>query len=157
MGTLIELADTSNLSDMVESVAELFGEDGAVRDPFMDTGWPGREGARYYADAIGDPNSLCLLAYAVVGTVIGHLVGRLPPISPLRPAAGVAVLESMRVDPVHRRSGVGRGLLDRFRAWAREHGCNELSVTAFSGNTVAIDFYRTLGFRPFELNLRASL
>ncbi|NBH09292.1 GNAT family N-acetyltransferase [Amycolatopsis sp. SID8362] len=133
---------------LVASAAALFEEDGGRRDPFMDTGWPAREGEAYYASLVADPACLCLLAAG------GHLIGRLRPPDPLRPGAVSAVLESMRVGPGHRRSGAGAALVEAFLGWARDHGANDVKVTAYAANHGALEFYRAQGFEPFEVVLR---
>jgi GNAT superfamily N-acetyltransferase len=138
-----------DVPDLVASAAALFAEDGGRHDPFMDTGWPAREGRAYYADLVEDPACLCLLADGGGG----HLVGRLRRPNPLRPAAVTAELESMRVAPERRRSGVGSALVDAFLAWAHEHGANETTVQAYAQNASALNFYRTRGFRPVLVTL----
>jgi GNAT superfamily N-acetyltransferase len=149
----VSVCVTEDVPELVQSVAGLFAEDAGRRDPLMDTGWPDREGSAYYAELIEDPDALCLLARAEGGSAAGHLIGRLPPASPLRPGAVRAVLESIRVAPEHRRRGVGGALVDAFVAWARKRGANELAVQAYAQNDSAIAFYGTHGFRPFELKL----
>ena len=130
---------------LLASAAALFAEDGGRRDPFMDTGWPAREGAAYYAGLIDDPACLCLLAEGGAG----HLVGRIRRPDPLRPGAVTAELESMRVAPERRREGVGGALVEAFLTWARERGANEMTVQAYAQNESALAFYRAHGFRPF--------
>ncbi|MDX3188844.1 GNAT family N-acetyltransferase [Streptomyces sp. MN03-5084-2B] len=141
-----------DVPELLASAAALFAEDGGRHDPFMDTGWPGREGQAYYAGLVEDPECLCLLAAGGAG----HLVGRLRRPDPLRPAAVTAVLESMRVAPERRREGVGGALVAGFLAWAREHGANEMTVQAYAQNAGALDFYRAHGFRPFLVALTRS-
>jgi len=126
----------------------------------MDTAWPKREGRNYYATLLEDHRSLCLLAYSQAGAraaVAGHLIGRMIRANPLRPDAVVAVLESMRVNPAHRREGIGTLLMGHFRQWALLLGANEASVTAYAANTSAIEFYSHHGFVPFELTLHTPL
>ncbi|WP_329047227.1 GNAT family N-acetyltransferase [Amycolatopsis sp. NBC_01488] len=137
-----------DVPELLRSAAALFAEDGGRRDPFMDTGWPAREGHAYYAGLVQDPACLCLLAGD------GHLVGRLRRPDPLRPGAVTAVLESMRVGPAHRRTGVGAELVAAFLSWAEENGANEITVQAYTANEDALAFYRAQGFEPFSLTLR---
>jgi len=141
-----------DVPELVASAAALFAEDGGHHDPFMDTGWPAREGEAYYGSLVEDPECLCLLA----GEGAGHLIGRLRRPDPLRPGAVTAVLESMRVAPDRRRQGVGGALVDRFLAWARERGANEMTVQAYAQNAGALGFYRAHGFRPFLVALTRS-
>jgi GNAT superfamily N-acetyltransferase len=137
---------------LTASAGALFAEDGGRHDAFMDTGWPAREGAAYYAGLVDDPDCLCLLADGGAG----HLVGRLRKPDPLRPDAVTAVLESMRVAPERRRQGLGRALFEAFQAWARERGANEMTVQAYAQNASALAFYQAHGFRPFLVTLARS-
>ncbi|MFG1647561.1 GNAT family N-acetyltransferase [Amycolatopsis sp. NPDC049252] len=148
----VSVCTAEEVPQFVASVAGLFAEDGGRRDPFMDTGWPDREGEAYYAGLVKDPACLCLLAPGGGG----HLVGRLRPPNPLRPGAVTADLESLRVDAGHRRAGIGGELVAAFFAWARENGANELRVKAFAANESALEFYRAQGFEPFEVTLRRT-
>jgi len=160
MDTVISAVAMESVRDLVTSVAALFAEDGEQRDRHMDTAWPKREGRNYYATLLEDHRSLCLLAYSQAGaraTVAGHLIGRMMRANPLRPDAVVAVLESMRVNPAHRREGIGTLLIGHFRQWALLLGANEASVTAYAANTSAIEFYSHHGFVPFELTLHMPL
>lgn len=140
-----------DVPELVKSAAGLFAEDAGRHDPRMDLGWPDREGAAYYAELVGDPDCLCLLAGG------GHLIGRMRPPNDLRPGVVTAVLESMRVGPAHRRSGAGAELVAAFFDWAREKGANEVTVTAYAHNEGALAFYRAQGFRPFEMRLAQTL
>jgi GNAT superfamily N-acetyltransferase len=148
----VSVCTVEEVPQFVASVAGLFAEDGGVRDPFMDTGWPAREGEAYYIDLVKDPACLCLLADGDGG----HLVGRLRGPNALRPGAVTADLESLRVDAGHRRAGVGRELVAAFFAWAEENGANETRVKAFAANQGALEFYRAQGFEPFEVTLRRT-
>lgn len=143
---------TEDVPELVASATALFAEDAGSRDPRMDLGWPAREGAAYYQGLVQDENALCLLARAD-GAAAGHLIGRLLPISSLRPKAVRAALESMRVAAERRREGVGQALVSAFIEWARERGANELVVQAYAANDGALAFYRAQGFRPFEVTL----
>jgi GNAT superfamily N-acetyltransferase len=62
----------------------------------------------------------------------------------------------MRVAPSLRRRGIGTRLVRQFEEWARIHCTNELSVTAYSANEHAVEFYRGHGFIPFEITLHRS-
>ncbi|WP_406630904.1 GNAT family N-acetyltransferase [Amycolatopsis sp. WGS_07] len=159
MTAVVVRATPESVPQLVASATSLFAEDGGQRDPWMDVTWPRREGPGYYTDLVRGNDSLCLLAYPAADstTAIGHLTGRIRQADPLRPAAVVGVLESMRVDASHRGVGVGTALAEEFFAWARQSGANQVSVTAYSANESAVSFYRGLGFTPFELTLHAPI
>jgi len=60
----------------------------------------------------------------------------------------LAHLASMWVAPSHRRSGIGRTLVNAIFEWARLHGAGTLQLTVTSSNDPAIQFYKSLGFAP---------
>ncbi|MCE7080633.1 GNAT family N-acetyltransferase [Streptomyces sp. ST2-7A] len=155
MSVTITPLSPEEVPHLIASVASLFVEDGGRYDAFMATEWPSEEGESYYRDLVRDEDALCLLARDEV--VVGHLVGRIRRGNPLRPTARTAVLESMRVATGRRRAGVGTALVNAFTAWARHHSANELSVSAYAANPMAIAFYRARGFELFEVTSRHPL
>ena len=54
-------------------------------------------------------------------------------------------LEDLFVRPEHRGHGVGRALLARLAALARERGCGRFEWSVLDWNETAIGFYRALG------------
>lgn len=151
----VNTSTQDDIDALVTSVAGLFAEDGARHDSLMDAGWPAREGASYYTALIGD--KMCLVTLAPLdGEVIGHLIGRLSGPDALR-TGRIAVLESMRVAPGSRGTGVGSLLVENFLAWARDHDAAQASVTAFAANQTAQRFYERHGFVPKSITSRAIL
>jgi ribosomal-protein-alanine N-acetyltransferase len=63
-----------------------------------------------------------------------------------RVAADEAELLTLAVRPEHRRSGLGRGLLDRFEAEARARGATVAHLEVAAGNAPAISLYRARGY-----------
>ena len=57
-----------------------------------------------------------------------------------------ASLVSMWVAPAHRRTGIGRSLIEAIRTWARGRGAHKLHLMVTSNNSAAIEFYRRNGF-----------
>jgi GNAT superfamily N-acetyltransferase len=151
----VNTATQDDIDALVTSVAGLFAEDGARHDSLMDAGWPAREGATYYTALIGDKTCLVTLA-RLDGEVIGHLIGRLSGPDALR-TGRIAVLESMRVAPGSRGTGVGSLLVENFLAWARDHDAAQASVTAFAANQTAQRFYERHGFVAKSVTSRAIL
>jgi GNAT superfamily N-acetyltransferase len=144
-----------DIDALVVSVAGLFAEDAGRHDPTMDLRWPEREGVAYYSRLLGHEDCLLLLARDD-DQAVGHLVGRLAGPDSLR-TERLAVLESMRVAPGARRTGVGSLLVRYFFTWARDGGARQASVTAYAANDPALRFYARHGFSPKSVTSRAVL
>lgn len=61
----------------------------------------------------------------------------------------VAVVQTLAVHPDYSLELVGSGLLDEVRRQLAETGVRDLELPAVSGNSAAIRFYESQGFRPF--------
>jgi aminoglycoside 6'-N-acetyltransferase I len=64
--------------------------------------------------------------------------------SPVPYVEGWYVAESLR------RQGIGRALIDRAEAWAREAGFTELGSDVLVDNAISLQAHRRLGFLPTE-------
>src|SRR5690349_6992596 len=56
------------------------------------------------------------------------------------------LIAGLVVDTAHRRSGVGRLLLERAEDWARTHGCSVVRLSSTSTRIAAHQFYQHLGY-----------
>jgi ribosomal-protein-alanine N-acetyltransferase len=54
---------------------------------------------------------------------------------------------NLATDPIHRRRGVARALMNRTMATGREHKCVLATLEVRRGNEPAINLYRSFGFR----------
>lgn len=59
-----------------------------------------------------------------------------------------AWVEDLAVDPGQRSRGLGKGLLDAAKDWARERGCSHLELDSGLGRTDAHRFYEREGAAP---------
>ena len=105
----VSLCAPEDVPELVESAAALFAEDGGRRDPFMDTGWPDSRRSTPTTPAWSRIRRACA-SWPVAGTWSADCAAP----NPLRPGAVTAVLESMRVGPAHRRTGIGAELVAAF-------------------------------------------
>jgi GNAT superfamily N-acetyltransferase len=60
---------------------------------------------------------------------------------------GNAHVEQVSVHPAHQGAGVGRALMERVSAWARETGMPAVTLTTFSDVPWNAPLYRHMGFR----------
>jgi L-phenylalanine/L-methionine N-acetyltransferase len=76
------------------------------------------------------------------GTVVGRLSLARDPHPASRHVADLGLMVALD----HRRRGIGRALLDRAVAWAREAGVRKLELHVFPWNRPAIALYESFGF-----------
>ncbi len=144
-------ATQSDIDDLVELGARLFQEDAAVHDTHIDLSWSEREGHADTRQLIKSEHGLVLIARDG-DNAVGHLVGYSHEASSTRLPVRFGVLRSMYLVPEHRRGGVGRLLVQRFKDWATEQGCVEAHVSSYAANQGAQDFYESLGFRALSVS-----
>jgi GNAT superfamily N-acetyltransferase len=64
-----------------------------------------------------------------------------------READGACYLGMLTVDPARQAGGIGRGLLERSEAIAREWGCGLMRMTVISMRSELIAYYERKGYR----------
>ncbi|MBB5962872.1 GNAT family N-acetyltransferase [Planomonospora venezuelensis] len=143
-GVVVRPAGAGDLDGVVACSAALFAEDAGTRDPALNVNWPREYGEATFANAVGDPDRLVLVADDG-GRVIGHLTGSLSGPTPMRPVM-VATLGSVYVQPHYRGRKIGARLVEEFRSWARGHGAQYAGVTAYASNEAAARFFERNGF-----------
>ena len=140
----IELANATDLDQLVELESALFREDAGVHEPDVDVAWPEREGRADFERLLGDDSCVVLVARAddhLVGFLAGYKAGP----SPTRPVL-TAYLRSIYVRSAERRSGIAADLTDRFVQWAIDQGCTSAAVDSYAANDSAQQLYESLGF-----------
>jgi GNAT superfamily N-acetyltransferase len=86
----------------------------------------------------------CVLVAELAGRVVGLAAFHVIPHLELDEAT--ARLTSLVVAEDARGQGIGRALVERMEAEAREHGCGRIELTSGDQRTEAHAFYRRLGF-----------
>jgi GNAT superfamily N-acetyltransferase len=109
--------------------------------------WDERRAAVALAEAIASHDSVVLVADAG-----GELVGFLTAYQELHSVrfGYRAWVEDLAVDPGHRSLGVGKGLLDAAKAWARERGATHLELDSADSRSDAHRFYEREGADYFS-------
>jgi aminoglycoside 6'-N-acetyltransferase I len=110
--------------------------------------WPDAPPAQLHeelTEIAGDPQQIAIGAFDAAGLIAfvelsihPHAVG-----CRTRP---VAYLEAWYVKADHRRTGVGRRLIDAGQAWARAYGCHELASDTWLDNDASHAAHLALGF-----------
>jgi ribosomal protein S18 acetylase RimI-like enzyme len=91
------------------------------------------------------------LSAAPVGEVVGYVAAR------FRTGDPCAYLQSLTVDPAHRRQGIGSRLLGEACRWAAQEGAGRLLADAGARNYPALRLLRRAGFTFCGYNDRCYL
>jgi GNAT superfamily N-acetyltransferase len=78
------------------------------------------------------------------------------PANPFTNARDRLYVHQVGVHPRHRRHGVGRALMSRVDALAKELGVSEVSLDSWSFNAGALRFFESLGYAAFNVRLRKT-
>ncbi|MFJ2057347.1 GNAT family N-acetyltransferase [Streptomyces sp. NPDC087908] len=110
---------------------------------------------RAFADIEADPRNEMLVLTAG-GPVLGCLqITYIPGLG--RAGAERALVEAVRIRPDRRGGGLGRELLERAAARARDRGCALVQLTSDKRRTDAHRFYTSLGYAPSHEGFKLSL
>ncbi len=149
-------ATIDDLEIILDFNQKLFDREIERFDPTLDGTWTqSEEGRDYFIERIQDFG--CAFVAEVDGQVVGYLVGGLAEPESYRIIPKMAELENMYVLPEHRSQGVGAGLYQDFKAWAKEQGAGRLKVVASAGNKGGINFYQDKGFEPIDVTLEVEI
>lgn len=142
-------------SDDLPEIVAMLADDGLGR---------GREDAsqplrREYADAFAavsaDNNNLLVVAQRD-GELVGCMqLTFIPGVSRL--GSWRCQIEAVRVAAAARGSGLGRAMIERAIATARERGCRLVQLTSDKGRADAHRFYAKLGFEPSHIGMKLTL
>jgi len=66
-------------------------------------------------------------------------------------------LQSLMVSEAHRKSGVGKKLLEVAQQWAQEKGATEMRLVVWEFNQGTIQFYEKMGFHTLKRTLATDL
>lgn len=144
--TDIRRLSAGEIPDLIDDLWEPFAREMADIDGYNDLADEIREPAlAYRKNQLEDDGVATFVAegdYRLVGyVVIGYKDS--PPVFARGPAGHV---EELYVRPGFRGRSVGRDLLDRAEAWARERGCERVSLGVHTSNEDAREFYESCGY-----------
>ena len=141
---IAELIDTPEPDD-APALACLFDEDMSHLGVDLERADLEELADRIIADARRDPpGCLCWVVRSPQGRAGGVVVANCN--WSLKFAGRALWIEELYVTPEHRRSGLGRALVDRVVAYAEDHDIRGIDLEAYQGNTPASVLYRTAGF-----------
>ncbi len=105
-----------------------------------------------------DPDQEILVAEEagqLLGFAVLHEIRR--PENPFMYERHFLDVDEFGVDPAYRRRGVGKALIDRAKAWAKEQGFDRLELNMWEFNQDALAFYEAVGFRTYRRYLEIPL
>ncbi|MEL6100584.1 MAG: GNAT family N-acetyltransferase [Pseudomonadota bacterium] len=104
---------------------------------------------QFFATCLQDPHAHILLALRK-GQILAYLMARqyLRPNSPLTHARNRMHIEHIAVLPSAQRQGIGKALISRIEATAREQRCDEIMLDTWADNVDAQAAFGKSGFRP---------
>lgn len=153
----IKKATIKDLDDILRLNFDLFKKEYKEFDKSLDMKWTySREGKKYFKDRIIKRDGFVeVLKYN--GEIIGYLAGGLVKKKDYRINAKYAEVENMLIEKKYRGQGLGAQLMKNFINWCKGNKVDYISLTASAGNKYAIEFYRTMGFKDYNLTLERKL
>ena len=154
-GISVRIATATDVDTIVLLNQRLIQADAGQRDPATNLEWSANSGREYFTDLLQQEGVHTLIAEDGQDAV-GYLLGYLTKPNGLR-MVKLAVIHSIFVQADLRSTGVGTGLVERFKEWCRGEGVERISVTAFASNEGAVLFYQRHGFEPRDVTLEVPL
>ncbi len=150
-------ATIKDLDDILRLNFDLFKKEYKEFDKSLDMNWTySKEGKEYFKDRITRKGGFVeILEYN--GKTIGYLAGGLVEKMDYRIDAKYAEAENMLIEKKYRGQGLGFKLMKNFINWCKENKVNYISLTASADNKYAIEFYRSMGFKDYNLTLEKKL
>lgn len=149
---IIRKAETGDLKGILALNFDLFKKEKKEFDKSLDMEWTyGRKGRDYFKMRISGKGGLAVVAEND-GKIIGYLCGAFKD-NYYRVKANYAELENMIVEKKFRGKGIGTKLTKEFFKWCESNKIGYISVTASAKNKPTIDFYRSMGFKDYDLTL----
>lgn len=150
---IIRRASIKDLEDILRLNFDLFKKEHKEYDKSLNMKWTyGKEGKGYFKKRAGGKEGLCVVAENN-GKIVGYLCGGSHS-GGYRGKAVYAELENMLVDKKLRGKGIGTMLTNEFFKWCKDKKAKYISVTASAQNKPTIEFYRSLGFKDYNLTLK---
>ena len=122
-----------------------------------------RSGAQKYDEAalsalLKDPSRPILIA-ELDGRVAGYAfcILQITENDPVLCDRKVLYIDDLCVEETLRGQGIATALYDRVLEYARELGCDAVTLNVWSGNDGAMKFYEKSGFRPQKVGMEVIL
>jgi len=152
---LVRVDDAEVIARMWEALVSYHRE----LDPDLPPAAP--NGARRYArrivDRLADPFTRALIA-EIDGQPVGYILGVVADFTPeIFDQEPSGFLADIYVDEQHRRSGVGKALVDQLAAWFVSRGLAYFEWHVAARNPAGVAFWQAVGGRSVMIRMRADL
>lgn len=148
----IRKACINDIEDILRLNLFLFEKEIKEYDKSLNLNWNRLQGKDYFKDKVIQKEAFLVVAEAS-GEIIGYLCGGISEKISYRKAGEYAELENMAVNDKFQRNGIGTRLVEEFLKWCKRNRIDYISVTASAKNIQAINFYRKMGFKDYNLTL----
>ena len=91
------------------------------------------------------------------GRVIGYILGEIHARRPIYPVGTYGFIADISVTESHRRSGVGRALVETMLAWFTREKATAVELFVADANPTSMAFWRAMGFGEYLRLLRREL
>lgn len=153
----VRFADENDIPQMLDLLLQVGGVHHDIRPDLF------RAGAQKYDEAalkrlLADP-ARPILCYAQDGKMIGYCFCILQETmnDPVLCDRRVLYIDDLCVDASVRGTGAAQALYARAVEYARELGCDAVTLNVWCGNDRAMRFYEKSGLTPFKINMEQKL
>jgi GNAT superfamily N-acetyltransferase len=146
-GITIRAATEADIEGLIAAYEWLFAPPGSTPAT-----WDERRAAVALREAMDSHDAAVLIATDEAGEIAGLITGYLD-IHSVRFGYRCWV-EDFAVDPDRRSRGIGKGLLEAMRGWARERGATHLELDSADARLDAHRFYEREGADPGSRSFR---
>jgi len=151
----IRRATSKDLDDVQRLNFDLFKKEHKEFDKSLDMKWThSKQGMTYFKKRTSGKDGFCVVAENN-GKIVGYLCGGSYECG-YREKAVYTELENMIVDKKLRGKGIGTMLTNEFFKWCKDKKAKYISVKASVQNKQGIKFYRSLGFKDYDLTLEIN-
>lgn len=151
---MIREATLNDIPKVCELSKALFLDPSSASDIYADANWPvGDSGKEAFKGALDDG---FLWVAEIDSEVVGFICAEMSPLVEWRPIRRVELL-SFYINPEQRSKGFGKQLVEKLVDWSRDQGAKTIFVSAYADNERGIDFYKTMGFQDYAVELEREI
>lgn len=111
-----------------------------------------------YIEILKDSNKVIFVA-TIQNSVIGYALAKIMQIGEniVTRQEKISFIEEIVIHEEYRRNGVGVKLLNSIKQFARAKDCTSVQLNVWEFNTIALEFYKNIGFKTRNRRMEYSL